>query len=372
MRYRWFQYLIIKKSGFFDAHFYLHEYKDVRIADVDPLMHFINFGWKERRNPSQLFNTDYYLEMNSDVKQIGINPLFHFIRHGKKEGRSAYSNSHKTMNYLGQRADYTPKVTVIVPNYNHATFLEERLDSIYNQTYKYFNVILIDDCSTDNSISILKRYAEKYSENTSLIISDENSGSPFAQWKKGILLADGDLIWIAESDDFCDENFLEALVPFFSDDSILISYAHTIFVDRIGKRLQFAFETYVSQIDQNKWNSSYIESAHNEINNALGILNTIPNVSSVVFRKIEKDFPLFKDPYWESMKVCGDWLFYLNLMRGGKIAYCHDTHDYYRIHKNGSSKKNTTQEIYYREHEKVGCALASLYKIPEKSSTSIK
>lgn len=55
-----------------------------------------------------------------------------------------------------------PLVSVIVPNYNHASFLVERLESIYNQTYKNIEVILLDDCSTDNSREILSYYAEKY------------------------------------------------------------------------------------------------------------------------------------------------------------------------------------------------------------------
>jgi len=40
------------------------------------------------------------------------------------------------------------------------------------------------------------------------------------------------------------------------------------------------------------------------------------------------------------MRVCGDWLFYLNIIRGGRIAYCIDTNDYYRIHEDSSSKKS--------------------------------
>ena len=56
-------------------------------------------------------------------------------------------------------------VSIIVPNYNHARYLKERLDSIYNQTYRHFEVILLDDCSTDGSVEVLKEYARKYPEN---------------------------------------------------------------------------------------------------------------------------------------------------------------------------------------------------------------
>ena len=52
-------------------------------------------------------------------------------------------------------------VTVIIPNYNHARFLPDRLDSVLNQTYQNLQVILMDDCSTDDSRIILDRYARQ-------------------------------------------------------------------------------------------------------------------------------------------------------------------------------------------------------------------
>lgn len=80
-------YRLIKESKLFDPIYYLITYPDVRIADVDPLQHFIKVGWKEGRNPSSAFNTSQYLEKYEDVREAGINPLIHFILYGKKEGR---------------------------------------------------------------------------------------------------------------------------------------------------------------------------------------------------------------------------------------------------------------------------------------------
>ena len=93
MKDKWFDYFSIKRSGLFDTHFYLLTYKDVRRADVNPLIHFVKSGWKEGRNPSQFFDTNYYLETNPDVEQSGINPLVHYSRWGKREGRSPLPSS---------------------------------------------------------------------------------------------------------------------------------------------------------------------------------------------------------------------------------------------------------------------------------------
>ena len=83
------EYIILKKSGLFNAWYYLREYSDVRKADVDPLMHFIKEGWKEGRNPSPDFNTSDYIQMNPDVKRKNINPLIHFIKHKQGKGRKS-------------------------------------------------------------------------------------------------------------------------------------------------------------------------------------------------------------------------------------------------------------------------------------------
>lgn len=419
-----FDYYIIRVTHSFDRYYYLKENEEIRKGDIDPLWHFVRNGWREYRNPSIHFDTSYYLDVNPEIHRDNINPLIHYIWVGKWEGRKPFEGANTNINgesaskfmsaihyyfhpaiyyfrahgfkelikkvsikfirtilgrhdqKIGQSnisfsnsffplsENYCPKVSIIVPNYNHSKFLKERLESIYNQTYKNIEVLLLDDGSTDDSRNILKSYEEKYPQNTNCYFNENNSGSPFAQWKYGFSLATGDLIWIAESDDFCDTNFLEKLVPYFADESILLSYAHSIFVDHSGKKHKFAFEHYVSQINENKWKASYIETAHKEVNSALGILNTIPNVSSVVFRKMNKRFALFDDPAWQQMKVCGDWLFYLNLIRGGRIAFCQETHSYYRIHHAGISKKSQTEEIYYKEHEIVGGAVAELYNVP--------
>ena len=257
----------------------------------------------------------------------------------------------------------SPEVTVIVPNFNHAPFLERRLRSIYGQTYRNFTVILLDDCSTDNSWAILQDFARRHHEITQLHANAVNSGNVFAQWKKGLMLARGDLIWIAESDDFCDEDFLARLVPFFSDEAVQLAYCRNIFVNAEGQPLTFSFETYLGEIDENKWSHSYVQTAHREVIESLGIKNSIPNVSSVVFRK-PTHMPLFENDDWAKMRLCGDWIFYLNLIRGGKLAFTPETHSYYRFHTQNTSVSTHTSDAYYREHERVAIEIAELYNTP--------
>ena len=106
---------------------------------------------------------------------------------------------------------YKPLVSVIIPNYNHAPFLKERIDSVLNQSYRNFEVILLDDYSTDNSRDIIESY-RRHEKISHIEFNTMNSGSTFKQWEKGINFAKGEWIWIAESDDIAEPIFLESLI----------------------------------------------------------------------------------------------------------------------------------------------------------------
>ncbi|MFC1798836.1 glycosyltransferase, partial [Thermodesulfobacteriota bacterium] len=81
------QYITIKKSELFDVKYYLSKYPDVTESGINPLVHYIEFGASEGRNPNQIFNTAYYLSQNPDVADSRMNPLAHYILFGASEGR---------------------------------------------------------------------------------------------------------------------------------------------------------------------------------------------------------------------------------------------------------------------------------------------
>ncbi len=71
----------------FDAAYYLRINGDVAAAGSHPLLHYVDYGWKEGRNPSRLFWTKYYLDKNKDVALEECNPFYHYITRGRAEGR---------------------------------------------------------------------------------------------------------------------------------------------------------------------------------------------------------------------------------------------------------------------------------------------
>jgi len=187
----------------------------------------------------------------------------------------------------------------------------------------------------------------------------------FRQWAKGISLATGDLIWIAESDDYCACDFLEKLVRCFDDQAVMLAYAQSIFVHQDETLLPNEFELYVGDLEcRSKWNASYVNTAHQEVSEALGIINTIPNVSAAVFRR-PVDMHLLSDEAWLSMRVVGDWIFYLHQLRGGKIAYTTETSSYFRRYKGSAAETFYQKQDFYRELAAAAMHVQSLYAVPE-------
>lgn len=88
-----FEYHHLKKEklrGMFNDRYYLNTYPEVIDMNIDPLLHYVKYGWKEGKNPSHDFNTNCYLEHNPDIKESKINPFFHYLVYGIKEQRKGY------------------------------------------------------------------------------------------------------------------------------------------------------------------------------------------------------------------------------------------------------------------------------------------
>ncbi len=229
-------------------------------------------------------------------------------------------------------------VSVIVPNYNHAAYLPQRLDSIFNQTFSDFEVILLDDCSTDDSANILQQYAEKYENKVAhLVVNEQNTGNPFVQWKKGIELAKGELIWIAESDDFCEPTLLETLYhAIVAKPEAHVAAANLIQVDAKGEQLpnrtHYKNNTYSSE----KALTRYFTSG-----------TYLWNASAVLFRK-----KVTQNIDWQwitSFKFCGDWLFWCLLLEKGALVTVRPYLSYFRVHPRSVSSQEASQYRTFTE-----------------------
>lgn len=255
-----------------------------------------------------------------------------------------------------------PLVSVIVLNFNHAPYLTQCLESIYNQTYQNFEVILLDDCSTDNSREILDRYALKYPEKTRSFFNDTNSGLVFKQWNKGLAAARGELIWIAEGDGYCELDFLETMVRLFEYRSVMIAFARSIFMQD-GEKI-WSTEEYLHDLPNLRWDTPFFMSAHNLVQNGMAIHNVIPNASSAMFRNIGR-IPEEVEEICEHMYFCSAWIFYLSIMKGSVVGYTNQTTSYYQVQAQSTSLKVQKTEDYYSEFERVSYFIAQNYRVTQ-------
>ena len=141
-----------------------------------------------------------------------------------------------------------PFFSVIIPNYNHALFLPQRIESVLNQTFTDFEIILLDDHSSDNSREIIGEYRSN-KKISHILFNEQNSNSLLLQWKKGIELAKGEWIWIAESDDLADPGFLEECINSIHNHSTVgLWYSDSNILDNTAQKITSSFSKRFSML----------------------------------------------------------------------------------------------------------------------------
>lgn len=242
------------------------------------------------------------------------------------------------------------KVSIIVPNYNHGLYLNERLDSIFKQSFQDFEVILLDDASTDDSIRILNKYA-KSTKVSHFLVNEVNSGSPFVQWRRGIEYASGEFIWIAESDDFSDHDFLLETMNIAEqqqDVGLIFTDSHIVNGSgaSIGKASKF-----------NKVLSKYNDVIFTKIEDRNMVLNNfisnliIWNASSVLFKtEVIKIIDL---NFLQTLKNAGDLFTYISIALKNDIIYLNKPLNYYRSHVNNTTKTNIRSGVLFSDRQTI-------------------
>lgn len=223
-------------------------------------------------------------------------------------------------------------------------FLKQRIESVLQQTSQDFELILLDDCSVDNSMSVLEMF-RSHPKVTHISLNTQNSGSPFKQWQKGIALAKGQYIWIAESDDYCKVNFLEEVLSFFDKNIRLgLVYTQSIDVNEKGEKISNRLN-YTEEFSPNIWGNNFICQGEQFVEQYLQVKNVIPNASAVVFKKELLQSNAFTAELLQ-MKMCGDWLFWIKLCLKTDVGFVAENLNCFRhhsgvtrIHSNGTRKK---------------------------------
>ncbi|WP_296603992.1 glycoside hydrolase family 99-like domain-containing protein [Nocardioides sp.] len=213
-----------------------------------------------------------------------------------------------------------PRVSVVVPNYNYERFIGDRLRQVLDQTYPVYELIVLDDASTDGSVTAIHEAISDAAPHVRVVVNEENSGSVFAQWRLGSQLATGDLVWIAEADDVADPTFLASLVPEFWSSGTALVYSESRQLGADGSVLAHHYRDYVSDIHARDWTRRYRASGRDEITECLAIRNTIPNVSAVLFDATTLRLAMERVDLSE-LPTAGDWRVYLEVLQHGDLVF---------------------------------------------------
>ncbi len=243
-----------------------------------------------------------------------------------------------------------PLVSVIIPHRNHAEYIEERFQSVIQQSYQRFEIILLDDASDDGSLTLLKELA-KHEKVSHFVVNNICSGSAFRQWKKGIDLAKGEFIWIAESDDSVEPEFLSTMLDrLIKNEKLALTYCQSWDISAEGEKIENR-EYWTSNFRPNIWEHDFEMNGRAFVSKYLGVKNVLPNASAVVFRKSAID-PSSWDVILD-MHFVGDWFFWCKMLLRGDISFVRTPFNYFRAHGATTRMQNSFGQELRRLDENI-------------------
>jgi Glycosyl transferase family 2 len=249
-----------------------------------------------------------------------------------------------------------PRVTVVVPNYNHARFLPARLDSILRQSFSDFELLFLDDASTDDSLDVLSFYMGD--PRVTVSVNKENSGSPFKQWNRGVARARGEYVWIAESDDVADPRFLETLIAVLDRSTAAgLAYCRSVIIDRRGRFIG----KWRPVRKPKRWDHDFTNDGKAECRDHLIFENTIPNASAVLFRRAL--FELVGGAP-DELRLTGDWLLWARVLAISSVAYAAAPLSSFRTHAGSVRSASSRSGIVVQECLRIVEEISRMVPLP--------
>jgi glycosyltransferase involved in cell wall biosynthesis len=238
------------------------------------------------------------------------------------------------------------KISVVIPNFNYRHYLRSRLLSIFKQNYPVFEVIVLDDASTDESIQELKHIQAETGRHIRVVRRPRNSGSTFQQWVTACRQARGDYLWIAEADDLAKPEFLERLVPLM-DERVAYSFSDSMLIDGDGHLLGDSYSFYYQAAGAGRMEADFTLEGEDFVRECLVERNLVLNVSAVLWNRACLRQALnasLKD--LRDYKLTGDWHLYVAAaLKDRRVGYLAEALNIHRRHD-----RSVTSSLTKRRH----------------------
>ena len=223
-----------------------------------------------------------------------------------------------------------PLVTALVPSYNHGRYIRERIESILEQTYPEVELIVIDDASEDDSDQVIRDLQAKYG--FKYIRNSRNSGTPFAAWERICALAKGDYIWVCESDDVAEPEFLKSAVSRLraKSDAVMF-YSSSLIINEASEPIGHTDSYFHDIWKETRWDKDFAADGPEELMKFQIRGQTVPNMSSALFTS--SAFRKAFTPFLKRLRLTGDWLFVGDILKQGRVEFSHAALSRFRKHE---------------------------------------
>lgn len=223
-----------------------------------------------------------------------------------------------------------PKVTALVPSYNHGRYIRERIESILNQSYPNIELIVIDDRSDDDSHEIISKLQVEY--RFKYLRNERNSGTPFSAWEQVCELSNGDYVWICESDDVAETTFVEkAIASFEKEKNAVLFYCSSHVINEESSIIGHVDSFFHDIWKESRWDNDFVAEGAEELLRFQLRGQTVPNMSSALIKK--EVFVASFTPFLKRFRLTGDWLFIGEVMKHGRVIYLRETLSRFRKHE---------------------------------------
>jgi glycosyltransferase involved in cell wall biosynthesis len=229
-----------------------------------------------------------------------------------------------------------PEISVAVPNYNYAAHMPKRLSSIFLQTQPVKEILVLDDCSSDASLTVIPAIAAEWRRHIQLLPNLSNSGSVFKQWRKAAESATSEFLWIAEADDLSSPKFLADVVSLMRhDSSVQLAFSDSAAIDAAGMTVSASYKSYYATVAPGALSRTEVFEARDFVQRFLSIKNLILNVSAVVWRRRALLWAIDAcQADLGNYRMAGDWRLYLQVLtaKGAHVGYCSEPLNTHRRH----------------------------------------
>ena len=239
------------------------------------------------------------------------------------------------------------RISVVVPSYNYARYMRQRLASIFAQGHPVLEVIVLDDASADNSVAEARAAAAEWDRELRVVARTANSGAGFRQWQRAAAEARGDWVWIAEADDAADPRLLERLVQALDTaPRAVMAFCDSRAVDAEGAAVSDSYKPYYATAAGTALEADGVHEGPAFVQTCLGERNLILNASGVLFERTALRAALGRvGDELLGFKVAGDWRLYIELLReeGAQVAYVAEPLNIHRRHDNSATHQLAAQ-----------------------------